>query len=200
MGLVTTQRAAWLGQQVFPHEAELRAWLTRRTLAGVEIDDIVQETYAILAGLGSTEHIRNPRTYMFEVAKSIVLQALRRSRIVTFDALAEAAGGLQTPSDQPSPERIASDRQELGRVAAMIADLPPKCREAFILRKVHGLSQRDVARRMGISENTVEKHIGRALGILIAAVGHGGRRPPQASTERDPDESAKQPTGSRRRN
>ncbi|MBC7168934.1 MAG: RNA polymerase subunit sigma-24, partial [Phenylobacterium sp.] len=51
MGLVSKERAVWLAQRILPHEPALRAWLSRRT-AGLEVDDIVQETYAILAGLG----------------------------------------------------------------------------------------------------------------------------------------------------
>ncbi len=201
MGLVSTERAAWLGQRVFPHEAELRNWLSRKTLSGFEIDDVVQETYAVLASLERVDHIRNPRTYMFEVAKTIVLQALRRSRIVTFDALAEMADGTSLPDDEPSPERIVADRQELGRVATLIAGLPPKCREVFTLRKVQGLSQKAVAQRLGISENTVEKHVGKALAILTAKVAHGGTDRFESSNLRDSLKipSIRRPAGERRR-
>ncbi|WP_427789060.1 RNA polymerase sigma factor [Brevundimonas diminuta] len=201
MGLASTERAAWLGQHVFPHEAQLRNWLSRRTLSGFEVDDVIQETYAVLAGLERVDHIRNPRTYMFEVAKSIVLQALRRSRVVTFDALAEMADGMSLPNAEPSPERIVADRQELGRVAALIAGLPPKCREVFTLRKVQGLSQKEVAGRLGISENTVEKHVGKALLILTAKVGDGGSGRLESSNHRDSikTSSDRRPAGKRRR-
>lgn len=184
MRLATQERAVWLARHVLPHEPVLRAWLSRRPLAGLEVDDIVQETYAILAGLERVDHVQTPRTYMFEVAKSVILQALRRSRIVAFEALAQAEG-LEPPSADPSPETIAADRQELGRLAALIAGLPAKCREAFTLRKVHGLSQREVARRMGVSENTVEKHVGKGIGVLMDAMGRGGNGRFKASRECD---------------
>ncbi|MFZ0266609.1 RNA polymerase sigma factor [Caulobacter sp.] len=184
MTLATHERAIWLARHALPHEPGLRVWLSRRPLAGLEIDDIVQETYAILAALERVDHIQTPRTYMFEVAKSVVLRDLRRSRIVAFEALAEAEG-LEPPSTEPSPETVAADRQELGRIAALIAGLPAKCREAFTLRKVHGLSQREVARRMGVSENTVEKHVGKGISVLMNALGRGGNRRFQASRTRD---------------
>lgn len=93
------ERAVWLGRNVFPHEAALRQWLSARTAsAGLEVDDVVQETYAILASIERVDHIRNARTYMFEVAKSVVLQSLRRARIVTIDVQANAQF-LDIPED-----------------------------------------------------------------------------------------------------
>lgn len=184
MTLATHERAIWLARHVLPNEPALRAWLGRRPLAGLEVDDIVQETYAILAALDRVDHILNARTYMFEVAKSVVLRALRRSRVVAFEALAEAET-LDPPSADPSPETVAADRQELSRIAALIAGLPAKCREAFTLRKVHGLSQREVALRMGVSENTVEKHVGKGIGVLMNAMGRGGNGRVQASRDQD---------------
>lgn len=200
MGLVSKERAVWLAQRILPHEPALRAWLSRRA-AGLEVDDIVQETYAILAGLAEVDHIRSPRNYMFEVAKSVVRQGLRRSPVVAFEALAEA-DGLQAPSNEPSPETVAADRQELGRVAALIAALPPKCRQVFILRKVHGLSQKEIAGRLNLAESTVEKHVGKALAILTAKIGRGGTRRLESSTDREPTdrESIAPPSGERRRN
>ena len=38
------ERAIWLGRQVLPHEPSLRAWLSRRRLGGLDVDDIIQET------------------------------------------------------------------------------------------------------------------------------------------------------------
>ena len=185
MRVASQDRAAWLARCVLPYEPELRGWLARRALPDLDVDDIVQETYAILASLDQVDHIRNPRTYAFEIAKSVILQAVRRARIVTFEALIEA-GGLQIPpAEEASPETIAADRQELTRVADLIAGLPHKCREAFTLRKVHGLSQREVAQRMGVSENTIEKHVGKGLRFLTAAIGRGGNQRVEASRRGD---------------
>lgn len=200
MGTVTRQRAVWLAERILPHEPALRAWLSRRPPVGLELDDIVQETYAILAGLETVDHIHTPRTYMFEVAKSVILQSLRRSQVVTFEALAEF-DSLQAPSDDPSPETAAADRQELGRVAALVAALPPRPREVFILRKIHGLSQKEIAARLNLAESTVEKHVGKALAVLTAKIGRGGIRRLESSSHREPtDQVSSEPRpGERRR-
>lgn len=185
MTVASRERAIWLRQNVLPHEPELRSWLNRRIISGLDVDDVVQESYAIFAGLQGVDHIRDARIYFFEVAKSVILQSLRKSRIVAFNALAEF-DALSIPDDQPSPETIAAGRQELGRLADLIVKLPPKCREAFVLRKVCGLSQREVAVAMSVSENTIEKHIGKALGILGALIGRGGTRRVAPSKSHEP--------------
>jgi len=187
---VSRDRAAWLGRHIFPHEAALRQWLSRRPGAiGMDVEDVVQESYAILAGLGDIGHIQRPRNYFFEVAKSVVLQSLRRSRVVTIDAQSNVEL-LEIPEDAPTPERVVADRQELAHVAALIAKLPDRCREVFTLRKLHGLSQCEVAGQLEIAESTVEKHMVKALAVLIDAIGRGGNRRETSSIDRDQQNEA----------
>jgi len=182
---VSRERAAWLGRHIFPHEAALRQWLSRGPIGvGIEIDDVVQETYAILAAMDGVDHIRTPRTYLFEVAKSVVRQAFRRSRVVTIDSLTSAEI-LSVPEDAPSPESVVADRQELDRVSASIAALPARCRDVFTLRKLQGFSQREVAAHLGITESTVEKHMAKALTMLAHAIGRGGFSRDPSSSGRD---------------
>lgn len=195
------ERAAWLGRNVFPHEAALRQWLGPRAgSAGLEVDDIVQETYAILASIDQVDHIRNARTYMFEVAKSVVLQSLRRAKVVTIDVEANAQV-LDIPEEAPSPERVVADRQELSRVSAAIAALPDRCREVFTLRKVEGLSQRETAQALGIAESTIEKHMVKALALLTNAIGRGGNSRDASSRLREQrdDSNTSAPSGRRER-
>jgi RNA polymerase sigma-70 factor (ECF subfamily) len=156
----------------------------------MDVEDVVQESYAILASLERVDHIHRPRNYFFEVAKSVVLQSLRRSRIVTIDAQMNAEV-LEIPEDAPNPERVAADRQELAHVASLIAALPDRCREVFTLRKLHGLSQREVAQQLKIAESTVEKHMVKALASLADAIGRGGNRRAASSMNRDLENEAK---------
>jgi RNA polymerase sigma factor (sigma-70 family) len=176
-------RSAWLARHVLPHEPDLRTWLQRRKLDGLETDDIIQDTYVTLAALDSVTHIVTPRAYAFQTAKSLMVRHLRRGQIVQF---ADVDLDLLAPAvDEPSPETQASSREQLRRVNALIAGLPPRCREAFCLRRFDGLSQRKIAARMGLSESTVEKHVVRALRILRSAMeaGEGGHLPEPRSWE-----------------
>lgn len=169
MAALAKERATWLAEHVLPCEPGLRDWLKRRLSVRQDVDDVIQETYAILAGLTDVSHVRQPRAYVYSVAQSVVLQQLRRAQVVSIEAVAEidrvAIGG-----DEVCPERTASSRQELARVRSLIDGLPDKCREAFVLRRVEGYSQREIAERMQISENTVEKHVCKGIRVLMDAM------------------------------
>jgi RNA polymerase sigma factor (sigma-70 family) len=180
MSSFSDERAIWLGRQVLPHEPALRAWLSRRRLDGLEIDDVIQETYTRLISAESVSHVLDPRSYAFQTAGSVVIDHLRRMKVVSIASVPDL-DYLEVVSEDPSPERQAIDRDELHRLAQAIAGLPPKVREVFTLRRVYGLSQREVAVKMSISESTVEKHMSRGFLILLERLGHGGKEPPHTS-------------------
>ena len=165
---------AWLGREILPHEADVRAWLKRSLPTGGDVDDIIQETYCRLAGLASIDHIDTPRAYFFQAARSIVLEQLRRARVVRIETVTEIEA-LSIEWDEPSPERIAGGRRELARVQRLIAALPDRCRRIFEMRKIEGLPQREIARRMGVSENIVENESVRGLRAILAALAEGER-------------------------
>src|SRR3546814_14396293 len=90
----------------------------------------------------SSDLIREPRAYLFTTARSVVLQHVRRSRIVAIEVVAEIER-LDIEHDERSPDRHAMAGQELRRIGALIPALPAKCREAFLPRQVRGLAQRE---------------------------------------------------------
>ena len=187
-------RARWLADEILPHEPALRSWLQGRAPSSMEVDDIVQDAYAVLASLDDVARILEPRAYLFTVARSVMLQQLRRARIVPMVQVAEVEHlGILTA--EVTPEDAAVAGQDLRSTGALIASVPHKCRQAFVLRRVEGLPQREIAVRMGISENTVEKHIGKALKLLMEAMGRGavssrGRRGGAIQGQQDDDNDA----------
>jgi RNA polymerase sigma-70 factor (ECF subfamily) len=178
--VIDNARALWLARFVLPHEPALRAWLKRKGTMTFDADDLVQETYAVLASLEDVDHISNPRAYFFRTAYSLALQHYRRARVVSIRSV-EDVDALGAAVDGPSPERQTADREELHNVAMAIAALPAKCGEAFRLRKIDGLSQREVAQKMGLTESTVEKHVGKAVHLLMDTFGRGGKSHRRAS-------------------
>lgn len=183
MSGVSDERALWLGRHVLPHEPALRAWLRRKSLGGLDVDDIIQETYTRLVAADSVAHVHDARSYAFQVAGSVVIDHLRRMKVVSISQ-APNFDYLEVVSDEPSPERQVIDRDELQHLAKMIAKLPGRVREVFTLRRVYGLSQREVAERMGIAESTVEKHMSRGFLLMLDWI--GGKDPSHPSSPRSP--------------
>jgi RNA polymerase sigma factor (sigma-70 family) len=175
------ERATWLGRHVLVHEPALRAWLRRRRLGGLDIDDIIQETYTRLVAAESVAHVHDAKSYTFQIAGSVVIDHLRRMKVVSISSVPDM-DYLEVVSDDPSPERQVIDRDELHRLAQIIARLPGKVRDVFTLRRVYGLSQREVAAKLGLAESTVEKHMSRGFLIMLEQFGYGGNAPSQPSS------------------
>lgn len=166
------QLIAWLGREILPHEADVRTWLGRSQLQWSEVEDVIQESYCRLSALKNVAHITNPRAYFFTVARNVVIDHLRRARVVRMETVAEI-DNLNVPWDAPTPETIAGARQELERVSELIAHLPDRCRRIFVMRKIEGLSQREIAATLGVTETIVENDVVRGLRLILKAIADG---------------------------
>ena len=118
-------------------------WLARRT-HDLDIDDIIQEMYARLAALDNVEDIRNPRQYAAQTAISITSNMARHARVVPMIPVGDFEE-LGLASLEPSPRRTVSSQEELRDLELTLQELPSLCRTAFLLRRVDGLSQKEVA-------------------------------------------------------
>lgn len=188
-GDIGNERALWLALNILPYEKALRSWIRQKYGAAVEIDDIVQDTYAALSALVSVDHIRNPRSYAFRTANSLIMAQFDRAKIVSIRPVSDhelenALGDFRTP------EQIAEGREELRNVSRVLAQLPDNVRKVFLLRRVQGLSQRQIAALLGITENTVEKRVSKGVRILTELFGRGGKQAPKPLPN---DEIAKSP-------
>lgn len=143
-------------------------------MVDLEVDDIVQQTYAILAARTDLAEIRNPQAYLFQVAYSVILKHVRRSKVVSIRVVADFER-LEALLPAPSPEDEVVARDELQRLADMIGAMPAHTRRVFVLSRVEGLSQREVAKRTGLSESTVEKHISKGVRFLMERFARGGK-------------------------
>lgn len=173
----------WVAREVLPHEKRVRDWLTRALRDPAEVDDVVQEAYCKLAGLGAVDHIDHGGAYFFATARSIVLQRVRREKTVLIDVARDADLLDSVETEDPSPERVVGARRELHTVLKMIGDLPAAYRRVIELRRLHGHSQKETATILGITENMVENHSTRGLRMILQALAgqsapdHAGNAP-----------------------
>lgn len=173
-------QSQWFAEEVLPHEPKLRAWLKARFPAVNDADDLVQETYARLMQAHATGPIACPRALLFVTARNLALNRLRHQRIERPEGAAEIDALSVADEREGAPEALAQaeDFQVLIRA---IQALPERCRQIVTLRKIYGLSQKEVAERLGISEHTVEAQGGIGLRKCIEYFRrqgyHPGKRP-----------------------
>lgn len=164
-----TERARWLSDHVVPHEPWLRRWLVRRGF-DQEVEDVIQESYALLIQAERVDHVRHPRNYFCQTARSVILRKVRRDAIVRIECT--ACGEMPDyASDLPLPDREVAAREELRLVFASLDRLPKRTRDVFLLRRVEGLSLSATAARLGISQSAVEKHLRTAMRSLAEYCG-----------------------------
>lgn len=162
---MTAQRdtiARWVATEILPHEAAVRRWLARSWGPALDVDDVVQEAYCRIAALGSIDHIANGRAYFFTTARSIATQLFRRSKVAGEKAVTEIE--LADVEDAyPRADRVVEARQELLRIDGFLSTFSLTCRRIIELRRLQGLSQKETAERLGVSEHTVENHVTRGI-------------------------------------
>lgn len=168
---------AWFVREVLPLEATLMHYLRHHWRNQSEIADLRQEVYMRVCEAANTELPHPPaKPFVFAIARNLLIDRIRRQQIVPIDAVSDL-DALNIALDQPGPDRHVIARDQLRKVQEALDRLPPRCREAVWLKKVEGLSMREIAQRMGISENTVDRHLSdgaRALADMI--YGEAGRK------------------------
>ena len=146
----------------------------------LDIEDILQETYSRILSTSSVENIRYPKQYALATAKAVVISHLRRQRVVPIISC-ENLDFLDIPDPEVNAEVRLEFQEEVLAVTSALAKLPRKCREVVILRRVEGLSQRDVAGRLRISEKSVERYMAVGAERLVKLFGRGGKTQTHAS-------------------
>jgi RNA polymerase sigma-70 factor (ECF subfamily) len=175
-----SDRSRWLAIHVLPHEALIRSKLRGIRVYNLDIEDVIQETYTRMLSVPSLEAIRHPKQYAVRTAKAIVIDHVRHSRVVSISS-AGRSEGLDVPERSANAEERLEFQEEVAAVEDALAHLPEKCRMTLLLRRVEGLSQKEVARHLGISEKMVERHMTDGIKHLIRLFGRGGKTRIQTS-------------------
>ncbi len=144
-------------------EGVLRACLRRYVNNAADVEELLQETYAQLLEARAADRgsVHSVRGFALGIARNLALNWLRRRRIVSMESITDLED-LSYLEEGEQVERIVSAEQELALLVQAVEGLPERCRQVFTLRKVYGFSQKEIAARLSISENTVEQHLTKA--------------------------------------
>lgn len=150
-----------LGSFYCLHFDELNRFLVRRVATQEGAADLTQEVFTRLLERGEKiEDIRHPRGYLYRSARNLVVETWR-SPNQELEFIETIEDWEHDSSD--SPEDILQHRQTLSLLLTAIENLPPRCREVFLLHRFEGLSYPQIAAQLEIGVSAVEKQMMRAM-------------------------------------
>ncbi len=143
------------------HARELEAF-ARRRVGNDEARDVVHEAYLRVMNYSADAAIENPRAYLYRVTANVANDL--GSRLNADLKSTEPDVELDTlVSLAPSPEATVAARNSLRRCMAALEELPETYRHVFLLHRVDGMGQSEIAFALGIPKRTVERYIAKAL-------------------------------------
>jgi RNA polymerase sigma factor (sigma-70 family) len=145
-----------------------------------DIEDVAQEAYLRAYIAEQRESIEQPRSFLFRVAKNLALTRLaKKSRQIT-DYIEDAGATVVVETAAGIDEELEA-QDCLGLYCEAIASLPEKCRQVFLLRKVHGLTHQEISQRMNLSISSAEKYLRQ--GILACEAYVADREAPSIGSD-----------------
>ncbi len=142
------------------HHRELIGRLTKIVHCADIAGEIVQESYLVLTKTAKSQTIQQPRGFLFRVATNLAFDYLKHNKVVVNHV---EKHGADYPQETHSTEHVVDQQQRLENFRKMLNELPPRCRDVFILYKVYGKSYKEIAAELNISQSGVEKHIMKGL-------------------------------------
>lgn len=165
---MTAEQRLLIEDAMRQNEKLLIQWLTKKIGDREAARDVAQAVFMRVWAYSEKTAVENPRALIFKTAHNLALNELKQrnrfnSRHVTpaEDDNAEALDNVAMSA--PSPEKQASLRQDVEIILAAIKQLPTRPRKAFILNRFDGLSYREIAKILQVSESSVEKYMIEAL-------------------------------------
>jgi RNA polymerase sigma-70 factor (ECF subfamily) len=170
----------WFVREVLPLEAVLIQFLSKSGRSRADVEDLRQDLYERVCA-AARERLPNPtRPFVFTIARNLLIDRVRHEQVVPFDTV-ENLEDLNVAIEEPGVDRVVNARQELRRLQAALDNLPQRQRDAILMRKVKGLSVREIAERVGAAERTVKMHLTdgvRALAEILYRHNPNGERKP----------------------
>lgn len=144
------------------HRAFLKKIVARYFSSQHDIEDVVQEAYLRAYEAEKKRVVAHPKAFLLQIAKNVALTNLKmKSRQIT-DYIEDVGDSLNLEAGAPADLELAA-HQSLQLYCEAISMLSEKCRAAFLLRKVYGLSHAEIAVRMGLSLSSVEKYLHQGI-------------------------------------
>ncbi len=140
----------------------LKRFLARFFSESQDIEDVAQEAYLRAYVAEQHKEIEQPKAFLFRIARNLALTKLKEKSKKITDYLEESGASVVIECGAAADSEVEA-LESLGLYCEAVAALPEKCRQVFLLRKVHGLAHREIAERMSLSVSSVEKYLHRGI-------------------------------------
>ena len=144
------------------YRSSLMRYISRFIHQPQDIEDIVHETFLRTYAAEISTQIQSPRAFLFKTAKNLALKHLDKCSVRLTDYVGDL-DALEVSMDELSTEARVESQERFIAFCRAVRTLPLQCRRAFILRKVYGLTHKEVAEQLDISVSTVEKHLAQGI-------------------------------------
>lgn len=152
----------WFSDEVHVHDAQLKAYLRGSFPDMRDVEDVVQESYLRILRRRAVEPIHSAKAFLFQTARHLAFDFRRRVRASPIDG-ARDVRHLTVLDGHPDVAETVSRQEKIRLLADAIHTLPRRCREIFVLRRLQGVPQKEVAAQLGLSERTVEVQVQNGL-------------------------------------
>jgi RNA polymerase sigma factor (sigma-70 family) len=157
---------AWFVQEILPLEPSLTRFIRRHCRQAADVADLRQDVYVRIYAAAREQLPRQARPFVFTTARNHLINCAKRAQIVSIEYVADLEASIFA-IDTVTPDRTLSAQDEFRRVRTGLDQLPPRCREVVLLRKIEGLSTREVAMRLDVGINTVEQQMVHGMRALV---------------------------------
>ncbi|MFT3791521.1 MAG: RNA polymerase sigma factor [Rudaea sp.] len=153
------------------NQADLLTFFRDRGAQPQDAADLAQESWNRLMRYRSDQSPALLRSLLFTIAHNVLKNHWRWNALHQLEQPTDFAE-FDVASEAPAVERQWQARRCLESLEAAVARLPDKCRTVFLLSRIEGLSNAQIAQRCGISVKMVEKHLAKAILQCRAQVGN----------------------------
>lgn len=149
-----------IGALYVQHARWLQDWLRRRLGNAPDAADLAHDTFVRILRQRLSGDLREPRAYLASIARSVLVDHMRRRTIEQAyrDVLA-----AQPQSSIPSLEVQAMVMEALVEIDRLLDGMGDRVKQTFLLVQCEGLTYAETAQRLGISVRTVSTYVARAM-------------------------------------
>lgn len=152
-------------------QLSLRSFISRYVISPQDIDDVSQETFlrAYRAEKDKEEDIEHPKAFLFRIAKNLMLSDFSSKARKITDYIEDYDASEELLNTDNLESNVMA-QQKLGIYCEAVASLPTQCRRVVIMKKVYGMQNKEISRRLELSVSTVEKHLTKGIRRLNSTI------------------------------